>query len=125
MPHITKSFFETAFQKYQSALKRQLVGRSSRLDDIISTLEKCARTIQHDFSIIRRTKDEKTRLPILHQSRRFSLTKRDSSFIAKLNTTYQSTANTSSFRIIEIVEGITSDVLKDPGTLFIRVFDFS
>jgi len=38
-------------------------------------------------------------------------------FIAKLNTTYQSTANTLSFRIIEIVEGITSDILKNPGTL--------
>ena len=59
----TKSFGDTPFQKYQLTLKRQLIGRSAQLDDILSALEHCARTIQHDFSIVKAGigSDEKTK----------------------------------------------------------------
>ena len=59
----TKSFGDTPFQKYQLTLKRQLIGRSAQLDDILSSLEHCARTIQHDLSIVKAGigGDEKTK----------------------------------------------------------------
>ena len=56
-----KTFVDTPFQKYQLTLKRQLVGRSSHLDKILSTLEQCARTIHQDFSHIKGNGDEKTK----------------------------------------------------------------
>ncbi|KAH9486511.1 Conserved oligomeric Golgi complex subunit 1 [Psilocybe cubensis] len=48
-----RSFIGAPFQKYQVSLKRQLVGRSLQLDNVISTLEQCARTIQLDFAHLR------------------------------------------------------------------------
>src|SRR6266540_4111109 len=57
----TKSFVEIPFQRYQLALKRQLVGRSSELDSVLLTLEECARTIQLDLAIVKGPDNEKTR----------------------------------------------------------------
>jgi hypothetical protein len=37
------------FQKYQSALKHQLLGRTAQLNAVLSTLEQAARTIQNDL----------------------------------------------------------------------------
>ena len=58
-----RSFVDTPFQKYQLTLKRQLLGRSAQLDDVLSALEHCARTIQQDFSIVKAgtRSDEKTK----------------------------------------------------------------
>lgn len=47
-----KSFIDTPFQKYQLVLKQQLAGRSGQLDSVASILEQCARSIQHDLSIM-------------------------------------------------------------------------
>jgi hypothetical protein len=43
---------DTPFHKYQATLKGQLVGRTTQLDEVLSTLEQCARTIQQDFTHI-------------------------------------------------------------------------
>ena len=56
-----KLFTDTPFQKYQLALKRQLVGRSSELDSVLLTLEECARAIQLDLATVKGPDDEKTR----------------------------------------------------------------
>ncbi|KAG6841748.1 hypothetical protein C0991_007077 [Blastosporella zonata] len=41
---------DTSFQKYTSSLRRQLVGRTAMLDDVLATLESCARTIRQDLA---------------------------------------------------------------------------
>jgi len=41
---------DTSFQKYKATLRRQLVGRTSLLNDVLTTLERCARTLQQDLS---------------------------------------------------------------------------
>ncbi|KAK0465603.1 Vps51/Vps67 domain-containing protein [Desarmillaria tabescens] len=41
---------DASFQKYKSALRKQLLGRTTLLDDLLRTLENCARSIQHDLS---------------------------------------------------------------------------
>lgn len=41
---------DPAFQKYQATLKKQLAGRTASLDKVLSTLEQCAATLQHNFS---------------------------------------------------------------------------
>ncbi|KAG6817979.1 hypothetical protein H0H87_012447 [Tephrocybe sp. NHM501043] len=41
---------DTSFQKYTTSLRRQLVGRTAMLDDVLSTLESCARTIRQDLA---------------------------------------------------------------------------
>lgn len=56
-----RSSADTAFQKYQLSLKRQLVGRSPPLDSVLTTVEDCARTIQHDFSLIKGFEEENIR----------------------------------------------------------------
>ncbi|KAH6916980.1 hypothetical protein BKA70DRAFT_1091376 [Coprinopsis sp. MPI-PUGE-AT-0042] len=40
------------FHCYQNGLKQHLLGRSARLDSALSALEKCARSIQNDLSIV-------------------------------------------------------------------------
>jgi conserved oligomeric Golgi complex subunit 1 len=42
----------TPFRRYQNGLKQNLLGRSARLDSVLSTLETCARNIQKDLSIV-------------------------------------------------------------------------
>ncbi|KAG6901470.1 hypothetical protein C0995_011490 [Termitomyces sp. Mi166 len=41
---------DSSFQKYTSSLRRQLVGRTVLLDDVLATLESCARTIRQDLA---------------------------------------------------------------------------
>ncbi|KAG6910534.1 hypothetical protein DXG01_009953 [Tephrocybe rancida] len=41
---------DTSFQKYTTSLRRQLVGRTAMLDDVLATLESCARTIRQDLA---------------------------------------------------------------------------
>lgn len=41
---------DSSFTRYKSALRKQLLGRTSLLDDVLKTLENCAKTIQQDFS---------------------------------------------------------------------------
>ncbi|KAF9056119.1 hypothetical protein BJ165DRAFT_479792 [Panaeolus papilionaceus] len=45
----TKHFSDAPFQKYQASLKRQLIGRSAQLEELLSSIENCARVIQNDF----------------------------------------------------------------------------
>ncbi|PPQ99568.1 hypothetical protein CVT24_005356 [Panaeolus cyanescens] len=47
--HSTKHFSDAPFQKYQTSLKRQLVGRSAQLEEVLCSIEQCARVIQNDF----------------------------------------------------------------------------
>ena len=49
-PQIAYGQGETFFQKYKSTLRRQIIGRTTLLDDVLATLENCARTIQQDLS---------------------------------------------------------------------------
>ncbi|KAG7452326.1 uncharacterized protein BT62DRAFT_298265 [Guyanagaster necrorhizus] len=41
---------DASFQKYKSTLRKQLLGRTTLLDDVLRILENCARSIQHDLS---------------------------------------------------------------------------
>ncbi|KAG6814110.1 hypothetical protein H0H92_002105 [Tricholoma furcatifolium] len=41
---------DTSFPKYTNSLRRQLVGRTALLDDVLATLESCARTIRQDLA---------------------------------------------------------------------------
>ncbi|KAG5647782.1 hypothetical protein DXG03_008505 [Asterophora parasitica] len=41
---------DASFQKYKASLRRQLVGRTSLLHDVLATLENCARTIRQDLA---------------------------------------------------------------------------
>ncbi|RDB29071.1 Conserved oligomeric Golgi complex subunit 1 [Hypsizygus marmoreus] len=43
---------DTSFQKYKASLRRQIVGRTSLLDEVLATLESCARTIQQDLAYV-------------------------------------------------------------------------
>lgn len=56
-----RSSADTTFQKYQLSLRRRLVGRSPQLDSVLSAVEDCAQTIQHDFSIIKGLEEENIR----------------------------------------------------------------
>ncbi|KAF8807829.1 hypothetical protein BYT27DRAFT_7189922 [Phlegmacium glaucopus] len=89
-----KSFVDTSFQKYQLALKRQLLGRSAQLDHVLSALEQCARTIQHDFSIVKAGTggDEKTK-----------------PFVNQLTEAYQPAANILSINVISIIDKMVLD----------------
>lgn len=95
LPHTIKSFVDTPFQKYQLTLKRQLLGRSAQLDDVLSALEHCARTIQQDFLIVKAGtgSEEKTNRP----------------FVNQLTETYQPAANTFSVNVTSIIDKVVSD----------------
>ncbi|KAK0456031.1 hypothetical protein EV421DRAFT_1749997 [Armillaria borealis] len=41
---------DASFQKYKSTLRKQLLGRTTLLDDLLRILENCARSVQHDLS---------------------------------------------------------------------------
>ncbi|KIY51289.1 hypothetical protein FISHEDRAFT_37614 [Fistulina hepatica ATCC 64428] len=43
---------KTSFNKYRNTLRRQLVGRTPLLDEILSTLETCAKALQDDLAHI-------------------------------------------------------------------------
>ncbi|KAF8078884.1 Vps51/Vps67 domain-containing protein [Lyophyllum atratum] len=47
-----------SLQKYKTSLRRQLVGRTSLLDDVLATLESCARTIRKDLAHVMAGGDE-------------------------------------------------------------------
>ncbi|KAF8167632.1 hypothetical protein B0H34DRAFT_24536 [Crassisporium funariophilum] len=94
-----KSFVDIPFQKYQLALKRQLVSRSAQLDDILSTLEQCARTIQHDFSHLRAGRDDKTAL-----------------LIDQLVQTYQPAADSLICNVKSIVDEAVMNATEDPDS---------
>jgi hypothetical protein len=49
---------EVSFQKYKSTLRRQIIGRTTLLDDVLATLENCARTIKQDLSHVMASGDE-------------------------------------------------------------------
>ncbi|KAJ7597522.1 Vps51/Vps67 domain-containing protein [Mycena floridula] len=55
---------DLSFQKYKTALRKRLLGRTSVLDEVLKTLETCARTIQHDLSQVLRGEGEDTRVMI-------------------------------------------------------------
>lgn len=44
------SLISSSFQKYKSALQRQISGRTTILDDVLGPLESRAKAVQHDFS---------------------------------------------------------------------------
>ena len=110
----TKSFGDTPFQKYQLTLKRQLIGRSAQLDDILSALEHCARTIQHDFSIVKAGVggDEKTKsVSVSKPFLPFCLYNVYRSFVNnQLTQAYQPAADTLSTNVISIIDKVVSDV---------------
>ncbi|TFK36962.1 hypothetical protein BDQ12DRAFT_608918 [Crucibulum laeve] len=58
---------DNPFQKYQAALKRQLVGRTSLLDGLLTTLEQCALTIQQDLSHIRDGSNKQEIKPLVEE----------------------------------------------------------
>ncbi|KAF8973530.1 hypothetical protein BDZ97DRAFT_1648009 [Flammula alnicola] len=98
-----KSFVDTPFQKYQISLKRQLVGRSSQLDTVLSTLEQCARAIQQDFLHLRANGDDKTK-----------------TLIERLTQTYQPAATALSIRIVSILDDASVDTIRDAGFSYKR-----
>ena len=112
-----KSFGDTPFQKYQLTLKRQLIGRSAQLDDILSALEHCARTIQHDFSIVKAgiAGDEKTMSVFI--SKPFLLVLKYNvyrSFVNnQLTQAYQPVADTLSTNVISIIDKGVLDVMDN------------
>ena len=108
----TKSFGDTPFQKYQLTLKRQLIGRSAQLEDILSALEHCARTIQHDLSIVKSGigGDEKTR-SVLFSSPLYFFYNVCRSFVNnQLTQAYQPAADILLTNIISIIGKVVSDV---------------
>lgn len=40
---------DPSFQKYKVALQKQLMGRTALLDEVLKSIESCARTIRHDL----------------------------------------------------------------------------
>ncbi|KAG5650993.1 hypothetical protein H0H81_010293 [Sphagnurus paluster] len=49
---------DASFQKYKASLRRQLLGRSTLLDDVLATLENCARTIRQDLAHVMASGEE-------------------------------------------------------------------
>lgn len=52
---------DSSFHRYKSALRKQLLGRTSLLDDVLKTLETCAKIIQQDFSQVLKGEDSDTK----------------------------------------------------------------
>jgi hypothetical protein len=54
LPHsgVGRVTSDASFQKYKDALRRQLLGRTTALDDILNVLENCAEALQRDLSKI-------------------------------------------------------------------------
>ncbi|KAK0208784.1 Vps51/Vps67 domain-containing protein [Desarmillaria ectypa] len=50
LPTASLGPMDASFQKYKSTLRKQLLGRTTLLDDLLQVLESCARSIQHDLS---------------------------------------------------------------------------
>ncbi|PPQ67134.1 hypothetical protein CVT25_005735 [Psilocybe cyanescens] len=90
-----KSFVGAPFQKYQTSLKRQLVGRSLQLDNVISTLEQCARVIQLDFVHLKGGGDEKT-----------------ASLIQQLTETYQPNATALSTKVSSFINETATQAVE-------------
>ncbi|KAF9486293.1 hypothetical protein BDN70DRAFT_869769 [Pholiota conissans] len=111
LTQILKSFADTPFQKYQLSLKQQLVGRSTHLHAVLSTLEQCARTIQQDFLHLKANGDDKT-MP----------------FIERLTKSYQPTATLLTVRVTSALKSESVDANKNvasaPGFTFLcRIMD--
>lgn len=49
---------EASLHKYKHTLQRQIIGRTTLLDDVLATLENCARTIQDDLAHVMAGGDE-------------------------------------------------------------------
>ncbi|KDR85455.1 hypothetical protein GALMADRAFT_132149 [Galerina marginata CBS 339.88] len=99
LPQTVKSFVDTPFQKYQLSLKRQLVCRSSQLDSVISSLEQCARTIQHDFYHLKAGGDEKT-VPLLQ----------------RLKETYEPNATALSIKVVSFMDEVAIEAIDSPDS---------
>lgn len=56
----------SSFQKYKSALQRQICGRTVSLDDIVGPLETHAKALQSDFLQAATGEGEDTRLVGIH-----------------------------------------------------------
>ncbi|GLB35902.1 putative vps51/Vps67 [Lyophyllum shimeji] len=53
---------DASLQKYKASLRQQLIGRTSLLDDVLATLENCARTIREDLARVIAGGDEARQL---------------------------------------------------------------
>ncbi|KAF9041731.1 hypothetical protein BDZ89DRAFT_981120 [Hymenopellis radicata] len=51
---------DASFQKYKSSLRKQLLGRTALLDEVLRTLESCARALQNDMTQVLSTEDGDT-----------------------------------------------------------------
>ncbi|KAF9459829.1 hypothetical protein BDZ94DRAFT_1198976 [Collybia nuda] len=58
LSHTSTRPTDVFFQKYKTSLRRQIVGRVSLLDELLSILERCATTIQQDLSRIKSSGNE-------------------------------------------------------------------
>jgi len=45
--------YDSPLRKYQSSLKQQLLGRTINVDNVLGSLEQCARHVYEDISLIR------------------------------------------------------------------------
>lgn len=57
----SNSLVSSSFQKYKSALQRQISGRTISLDDVLCPLEHRAKAMQDDFSQAADREDEDSR----------------------------------------------------------------
>ncbi|KAJ6621177.1 hypothetical protein B0H10DRAFT_2353252 [Mycena sp. CBHHK59/15] len=62
---------DSSFHKYRASLRRQLIGRTSLLDSVLATLEKCARSLQRDLSLGLTGDDEETRRVVVQLSEQY------------------------------------------------------
>lgn len=87
---------DTPFRKYQAMLKGQLIGRTTQLDEVLSTLERCASTIQQDLAHIMGVEMEA-----------------DTAMVERLTRAYQPAAESTSAGIVHMLECIVVDVIDN------------
>ncbi|KAG6868886.1 hypothetical protein C0993_008634 [Termitomyces sp. T159_Od127] len=105
IPNSLQLSTDTPFQKYTSSLRQQLVGRTALLDDVLATLESCARTIQQDLAHVM-AGDESPEL------------------VQQLETTHRPEADALCANVIEKLEKTANQAPNTDGLVFIsRVSD--
>ncbi len=78
---------DASFQKYKSTLRKQLLGRTTLLDDLLRVLENCARSIQHDLSQV--LIGDNSKLVLSYSSRSPILIPLASVLVTRLRNEYQ------------------------------------
>ncbi|KAF8922040.1 hypothetical protein CPB85DRAFT_18175 [Mucidula mucida] len=84
---------DASFQKYKSSLRKQLLGRTALLDEVLKTLESCARALQHDMTQVLSTEDDDT-----------------TRLVHDLKTEYQPDAMVLCSRVVQQLDNVSSSI---------------